>query len=265
MQAIAAVGAYLWDVFWGWQTLALGLLGLNELSEWQFKQSWKWLHHHRRAVALALLFVAQGVAYYDLSQRRPATKPAPPVVAENPDHATLDERLRNAEAEKTKLQQRNTTLEIEAASNANRIRDLETKLSEASGRIREQANAATPAPELSVTRTTVSHNAETKATTLMVQLSNLGPVGTTMHISLALISPDKEIALRKPDSPMRLAPRTQVSLTHSDIFLNETLSLQVRLVASFDHSGRTLCYTYLGSFNKTSAQLNYISGDTKPC
>jgi hypothetical protein len=78
LSALEAVGLYLWEVFWGWQTLALLVLGLNELTEWQFGRSWKALHKHRKVIALILLFVAQAVAYHNLAvkPRNDATQQA---------------------------------------------------------------------------------------------------------------------------------------------------------------------------------------------
>jgi hypothetical protein len=93
--ACSAVTQYLTDVLWSWQGLALAVLGLNELSEWLLQRSFKWLHRLRWPIAIALLFAAQGFVYHDL-----ATTQKPPlsatVIAENPDHANLVERLDKA-------------------------------------------------------------------------------------------------------------------------------------------------------------------------
>lgn len=91
--------AYIGKVLWGWQSAALGLLGLNELSEWVTGRSLKWVHSHRIPIAVFLLLVAQAVVHYQQASQGATVEATPiaPVVAENPDHTRLAERLEAAE------------------------------------------------------------------------------------------------------------------------------------------------------------------------
>jgi hypothetical protein len=130
---------YAWAVVWGWQGLALGLLGLNELCEWLFKFSWKWLHKRRWQVAVVLLLVAQGVVYFDALRQKAAAAPTPApastgVIAENPDHAGLVDRLekqtdalRSAEKQRDEEKAKRETAE-------QGMRELEEKLAAAAQR-----------------------------------------------------------------------------------------------------------------------------------
>jgi hypothetical protein len=69
---------YIWTLACNWFTLALAILGVNELSEWLFKKSIRWLHGHRGKTALLLIFVAQVAVYHELSVKpTPATPLAP--------------------------------------------------------------------------------------------------------------------------------------------------------------------------------------------
>ena len=91
--------AYMSAVAVGWHTLALGVLGLNELSEHFVGKSWKWLHAHRWKFAVVYLLLAQALAYRDLANASSRPQAPSPVVAENPDHARLGERLERIDEE----------------------------------------------------------------------------------------------------------------------------------------------------------------------
>ena len=59
---------YLSKLVWNWFSLALTLLAINELSEWIFQTSFRWIHNHRGKIVLALIFLAQASAFYSLKQ-----------------------------------------------------------------------------------------------------------------------------------------------------------------------------------------------------
>jgi len=66
---------YVWAIIWGWGGLALGLLALNDLSEWLLGHSLKWLRHHRWVSAGILLIIAQAVTYHDLEEQLRQSRP----------------------------------------------------------------------------------------------------------------------------------------------------------------------------------------------
>jgi hypothetical protein len=62
------VVSYLWALFWNWWTLALAILGVNEVLEWQRAKSLRWLHVHRVKIAVVFVILAQALAYRDLKR-----------------------------------------------------------------------------------------------------------------------------------------------------------------------------------------------------
>src|SRR6266436_3373799 len=60
------VVAYLWALVWNWWTLALAILAMNEVFQWQFGKSFRWLHNHKGKIAVAFVILAQTLAYRDL-------------------------------------------------------------------------------------------------------------------------------------------------------------------------------------------------------
>jgi hypothetical protein len=58
-------GGYIVAVFVRWFSLAFLLTGLNDVSEHFWGRSWGWLRKHRLPVIVALVFLAQAVAYWD--------------------------------------------------------------------------------------------------------------------------------------------------------------------------------------------------------
>jgi len=109
---MSALLQYAWDVVWGWQGLILGLFGLNELSNWLTGKSLKWVHRYRWQVAAIGIIFAQGLVYRDLATSRSAAaaQATPsPVLAENPDHATLAKKLDDANSQIKSLETELTT------------------------------------------------------------------------------------------------------------------------------------------------------------
>jgi hypothetical protein len=73
LRDICAFGReYLPALFASWWSLAFLLFAVNEMSEWLFKRSFRWMHAHRFIVACALIIIAQAVAYRNLSERAKA-------------------------------------------------------------------------------------------------------------------------------------------------------------------------------------------------
>jgi hypothetical protein len=145
------LGPYVWDVFANWFSLALLILGLNDLSKWMGGRSWEWLSDHKWKLVVVYLLLAQGMAYGKLASR-PAPTPAPPspVVAENPDHARLVERLEQAERRERALQDERNQLRQErdqareAKTTAERrADDLQRQLGAAKGRAADCDRLAT--------------------------------------------------------------------------------------------------------------------------
>jgi hypothetical protein len=133
MSSVFGVLAYLWEVIWGWQALAIGLLGLNELAQFLTGKSWKWLHRRRIAVALALLFMAQGMTYRELLQKATPAPPVlavSPVVAENPDHAGLLDRLADMEGTVRSLERELETERAAKQSAERLVNELQQKVAE---------------------------------------------------------------------------------------------------------------------------------------
>jgi hypothetical protein len=88
------LGTYLVAVFWNWLTVALLILGINDLLKWLGYPSWGWLSDHRGKLVVAYFVIAQAMVYRELATRPAAPAPVPsPVVAENPDHAGLVEKV----------------------------------------------------------------------------------------------------------------------------------------------------------------------------
>jgi hypothetical protein len=68
------VVSYLWALFWNWWTLALAILAVNEVLEWQFGKSFQWLHEHRGKLAVVFIILAQALAYRDLKHSSAQTE-----------------------------------------------------------------------------------------------------------------------------------------------------------------------------------------------
>lgn len=68
MEYVEFGATYSAALFSNWLWLALGLLGLNELSEWLLHRSIRLLRSHRIAIAVGLLVIAQTIAYRSLQQ-----------------------------------------------------------------------------------------------------------------------------------------------------------------------------------------------------
>lgn len=124
---------YFWSVLWGWQTLALAILGLNELSDWLFGRSWKWLHTYKWRVAIVLLIASQAVVYFE-RPAPPAQAPASPVIAENPDHAGLTERLEEAKKQLVAAEKERDAEKARRERAEQRVAELEKRLDAATRR-----------------------------------------------------------------------------------------------------------------------------------
>lgn len=88
-------GDYLTTVFWSWWSLAFVLFGLNEMSEWLFRKSLRWIHQKRVLVVVLLVLVAQAVAYKELSDKYRefvTQQKSAPAAAQVPYAISTDER-----------------------------------------------------------------------------------------------------------------------------------------------------------------------------
>jgi len=50
------VTSYLWALLCNWWTLALAILAMNEVIQWQFGKSITWLHNHKGKLLSVLSF-----------------------------------------------------------------------------------------------------------------------------------------------------------------------------------------------------------------
>ncbi len=143
------IGTYVWDVFANWFSLALLILGLNDLSKWVGGRSWNWLSDHKWKLVVFYFIVAQAMAYGSLASR-PEARPAlpSPVVAENPDHARLVERLEAAERAARALQDERNQARDEGRRERERREGAERQIEELRGQVTAARGRSTNCDQL---------------------------------------------------------------------------------------------------------------------